>query len=338
MHISNSKKIIIPGIQARELKPIASLLFPHYLIIPMFLMSILAQLMDNLKGVLSSKDVHQLSSVKSYSKVILKGRSSVLLSVTQSIAKTLGSELETLSVLNISERLNFLRSLQEKILLDKNFGKISSNSRFFSDSSDLSKHRKGLSMQCRSIMITSPIFSPYSITLGIPISQIDICSILDSAKLLWSFLGLEDEEFDFLLRKEALTSYRKYSSHYESIPEPTNNIESVKWLVYFELKSILGFKDFLVFENDSVVLRSEDNLTLLERELSFISRHLPNLPDNFFISDKDLSDVLIRAAVDQRRKEKEKIDNVFKRIGNFNVIEKGKYDMLKKSRLKNISK
>jgi hypothetical protein len=58
--VSRSKKVVFPGINMKDLKSVASLLSPKELIVPLLLISILAQISDNLKGLLNYKDIQKL--------------------------------------------------------------------------------------------------------------------------------------------------------------------------------------------------------------------------------------------------------------------------------------
>lgn len=75
-----------------------------------------------MKGILNSRDVQKLSSVKFYSKVVSFGSSFLSLSVVNSLSKTLGPELEFLSSLNNLERFYFLNSLKDRLIKEKSFG------------------------------------------------------------------------------------------------------------------------------------------------------------------------------------------------------------------------
>jgi hypothetical protein len=103
-----------------------------------------------------------------------------LLSAIFSISKTLGPELETLSILNRKERIIFLQSLQKNILNDKISGSISSSNHIYSNSYELQSYRKALSFQFRSIMVASPLLLPNSIVTGISINSISICVSMNS--------------------------------------------------------------------------------------------------------------------------------------------------------------
>ena len=122
-----SKKVLLPGINYKDLKPVSALLKPSDILIPMFFVSVLAQISDNIKNVLEPRDIQNLFSVKCYRKILLSGFNSVSLGVVSAISKTLGPELETLSILSVSERFLFLKDLKLKITLDKSFGKIENN-------------------------------------------------------------------------------------------------------------------------------------------------------------------------------------------------------------------
>lgn len=317
LNVSKTKKVLIPGIQVKDLKPMSSLISPRFLIVPLVFISLISQISDNLKNVLSPREVQQIFSVRFYTKILASGCSSINLSVIYAISKTLGPELETLSVLSVSERLQFLKDLQKKIILDKSVGKVISKPQLLYSPIELMKHRIGLSLQTRSIMIASSIFTPSSVVMGMAVSNINLQNILNSAKIFWSLLSLEDEEFDFLLRKEASSCFKNFSNDLEYFKEPSNNIESLRILVFSECKSIFNISNALSFSEDQVIIQGENNLTSLEMELGFIERSVIELPDDVFIQDSQLGDVILRASLDQRRRHKIEVDNSFKKSSTF---------------------
>jgi hypothetical protein len=169
--INSQQRVLLPFIRVKELRPVSSLLSPSNLLVPMMIVIILGQITESLKGILTSKEIQQIHSVKLYTKVINLGYNSVALSVINSIAKSLGPELETLSVLSVQQRVEYLKELQSRIILDKGPGRITNKSCIFYDSYELAKHRRGLAMQCRSILVASSLFSTNSLVLGMPINR-----------------------------------------------------------------------------------------------------------------------------------------------------------------------
>lgn len=155
--VDKSRKILIPGINIKELKPLYNLVSPKDLVISMIVPALVAQISQDLQGILPSREIQQLDSVKFYSKVILNGSSIISFTTLQAIAKTLGPELETLSLLNPQERLNYIRSLQLSLIKEKGPCKIFSKNQFISDPSALLSHRKGLSLQFRSILFATAV-------------------------------------------------------------------------------------------------------------------------------------------------------------------------------------
>lgn len=330
-NFNKSKKVLLPGINYKDLKPVSALLTPSDIIIPMFFVSLLAQISDNVKNMLEIRDIQNIFSVKSYRKFLLCGFNSVSLSVVSAISKTLGPELETLSVLSVSERFVFLRDLKLKIALDKSFGKIDFRQRVLSNPSQLMKHRKGLSFKCRSAMVGTSLFSPNSVVQGIPVSLIDLNLILDSSRLFWLSLGLSEEDFDFLLKKDAINKNKTLGKGIERFAL-SNNRNSLKTLIYFELKDLVDSSGFINFNTDGITLKSDDNLVLLEKELSFIKRNIPDIPREVFIAGSKLDDVLLRTAIEQRREYKLSFGNVY----NNNKTNNEKSTLLKSIRFKKL--
>lgn len=297
----SDRKILLPGLDISELKAINKLFLPSYLLVPMFFCCLIAQVSDNLKGVLNIKEIQQLYSVRVYTKILCSGNSSVTISYLHSIIKTLGYELETLSVLPVRQRLKFLSSLLETLLENKGISRINTNFRLLSNPTNLIQHRRGLALQLRSLFASVPLFSSHSITVGLTVSEINLSSILNSCKDIWFNLSLENEEFDFLLRKEALAKINLSNYNNSFFFTSKSQIDYLKVLLYFELKSFFDFPDIIDFSNDNVILKNHLNLTSLELELGFIQRNLPEFPEEFVISSSDYQDTIIRTSLQQRK-------------------------------------
>lgn len=299
-------RVLLPHVEVKSLKPLGPLLSPKSILITLLLVSLLSQVSDNLKNILSLKDVQKLQSVRIYIKAISSGISSASLCALLSLSKTLGPELETLSLLSPRERLYFLREIQKKIVNDKGPGKISFKN--YKDTNDLglAKHRKGISMQCRSLFISTAIFSSNSIIQGIPIKQINLDTIISSSKTFWVSMGLEEEDFEFLVKKEA---YLVFLSKNLSVlfREPKTVSDALIILFYSELSYIFNFKKKLIFNDDDIIFNNnENNITLLEKELGFIIRLIPSFYNKVPASKIELNDSLIRMSFDQRKSQSSK--------------------------------
>nr|YP_009144872.1 maturase [Euglenaria anabaena]AKJ83319.1 maturase [Euglenaria anabaena] len=313
---NKSKKILLPGIQIKDLKPVASLISPSNLLIPLLFISILGQISDNLKDILSPKEIQKLPSVKFYSRILYSGFNSVSFSSVVSLSKTLGPELESFSILTVQERIEFLRTLQKKIIFSKVSSRILSNSQNLYNPNELIKHRKGLALQARGVMVASPIFKTNSIVLGVSVSQINLTCIMESARLIWLSLGLQEDEFDFLLRKQAFNILKK-SFDLNMNFTTDNDIDCLRVLAFSELKNFTSFNKFLTFDEDMMVIKGDNNLVLLESELGLLKRLVPTTPKDVFILDSEFSDILVRTAFDQRKAHKSELDNIFKRSYSY---------------------
>lgn len=315
LQISKSRKVILPAISIKELKPVSMLLSPRDVLVSMFLVSVLAQIVDNLKGILSSKEIQQINSVKFYSKVISSGISCNSLTMLYSIAKTLGPELEIISSLGFVERVCFLKKLKTRLISELGAGVVKRKTYDLLDPVALSKYRRGIALQARSLMISTSLFSTHSLVSGISVKEIDLNVILDSARLFWNFLELEREEFDFLLRKESLICFKRCSAN-SLLSFPLSDIDSVRLILYDELARCSFFEKVLNFSDDLIIMHGENNLTRLEADLGFIIRDVPYLPDDIFVSQANLNDKILRASFDQRRDYKTKIMNMFHLASN----------------------
>ena len=309
----NTRKIIIPGINVKELAPLASLISPKDLIVSMSLISILAQISETFQNTLELKEIQRIPSIKFYSKIINNSTATISLTTTFSIAKSIGPELEILSSLNINERYHFLYLLKKSIINEKASGHISSKSKIFSDPFELLRYRKGLSLQSRSIMIATSLFLPHSLVLGLPINKINIDVIIESAYQTWSYWGFSYEEFEFLLRKEAL--YYSKSLEYKNYFEKPNDIkDAVRILFQSTLRELNAFEDEINFSEDNLFFKTNENLTPLEKDFGFIRRSMPEIPESIANFDYDLEDKLIRLAFNQRKNLSFSKENFFKKI------------------------
>lgn len=275
-------------------------------------MSVIGQIVNNLKNSLVSKEIQKIPSIRLYCKVISIGKNTVSFSSLVSLSKTLGPELETLSILNVNERINYLQKTYNNLLKYKGAGKVFSSPNLLYNADNLTKHRKGLAIQCRSILVATPIFSSHSIVQNTSISNITLNCVLESAKIFWTSIGLDEKEFDFLLRKEAKVSYNLYGDYLPFSNLSNNLLECVKLIIYIELKQTLNIKNKLFFTEDDIILNNKDNLCSLERELGFIERLFPNLlSTDISLSDYDLKDDLIRISLDQLRRNKNSFEDIF---------------------------
>lgn len=269
--IYKQKKIILPGLDFRNLKSVNKFIFPSNILVPMLFVSLIAQISDNMKDLISNKDIHQLFSVKLYSRILYSSLNTNYLTILQSISKTLGFELPTLSLLNVKERNLFINCLVSRILSNKGQARIYLKDTILLDPKILIKHRRGLSLQARSIMTSVPVFSPHSISFGLSIRDISIANIIDSARDSWITLGLESDEFDFALYKQAYLIYNKLILK-EIFNKPSSLADCLRILIYSEFRSLVFFEKTLVLCEDKILLRGNNNLTLLENDLSFLSR------------------------------------------------------------------
>nr|ABB02360.1 maturase [Lepocinclis spirogyroides] len=320
MNLTNTKhkvlkRVILPGLDLLSLKSLNNLLTPSSVLIPLFFSSVLAQISDDLKSVLEFKEIQNLISVKLYSKVLLTSLTVFSLTLFQSIAKTLGYELESLSVLNVSERLDFLDNIHKKLLNGNYKPKLYSNTSFLQDPVLLSSHRIALSLQSRSLMTSVPIFSPHSLVVGLSVKEISLFFLLVSAKFFWKTLDLDEDEFDYLLRKDTFLLLFKLNLNNIFLKLSTNE-DYLKILIYLEIFSLVQFPLKLSFFEDQVLLKSSNNLTLLERELGFLHRPIPNGSVDFLVAENEYNiDNLLRVAIDQRKLSKLRVKRMLTRLG-----------------------
>ena len=257
----------MPGVNLKNFRPVAKLLNPKDLLIPMILLSILAQIVDNCKDLFTFKEVQKFTSVKLYSKMVMFCNSSVSLSVVSAISSTLSSEVEILSSLDPVERFSLLSILKKSLFLkQKSLDNISNS---YGSPHDLVKIRKKLSLQFRSSLLSASLVYPGSLVLGLPVSQINLETILESAKIIWRSLGLLDEDFSFMLAKEYFNISGCCFKSFNKVSE----INYIKMLCSLEFQSFSNFDSLLFLDNDLLVINSFDNLVTLERELGFLRRN-----------------------------------------------------------------
>jgi hypothetical protein len=226
-----------------------------------------------------------------------------------------------------------LRFSLKKIIVEKSPARITTKPHIISDNVELMKHRKGLALQCRSLLVATPIFAPHLIVSGIQISQVNLDFVINSCKSYWLLLGLNGNEFEFLLKKEALNCFKKLSLN-KFFEEPNDFHFSVIILLYSELKELTEFEGVLNFLDDLIVLNSLNNLTLIESELKFLNRIMPFFPESIVIPDSNLNDLIIRTAVDQRKIQNLKLNNIFSRIDKNKFSNKATINILKNINIK----
>ena len=297
---STSRKLLFPSLVSKDIKPVAFLLSSRDLIVCLSLIVLLAQVSESLKVFLSTKEIQKLPSVKMYSKLLSVGKSSLSLSYVFAISKTLGPDLDTLSLLLPFERLKFLRSLHLSLMHERVDYNCLQASRIFTDPFELMSYRKSLALQCRGIFSATPLFLPHSIVQGISVLNVDISLILDSCKALWHSWGLEESEFEFSLIKESMKIYlTKNMSFFFS--QPVNIVEAFKIILFSEFHVNMVSNCKVCHQNDFVFFPNSRNLTSLEEELGFFVRSFPKMPKDLLINDFDLHDDIIKLAVQQRK-------------------------------------
>nr|YP_009145553.1 maturase [Trachelomonas volvocina]AKL82465.1 maturase [Trachelomonas volvocina] len=310
------QRIIFPNVDIKDIYPVASLFSPRDLLVTMTLVSLLSQLSENFKGILDFKDVQRLSSIKFYSKVLMFARPCLTFSSIFSVSKTLGQELELLVSLSSKERFNFLYNVLNSLIVDNSSGKLSSEFKAFNDPFELFKYRKALSLKCRSVMLATSIFLPHSIVFGIPVSQINLELIVRSCRSLWSFWGLDIEDFDFLLYKDAYSNFYNVNEM-SFLKKPSDSTECLKIILWSVFKNFSNLKDGLIFD-DNIILRNDKNIVRLENELGFIQRSGPLFPNELYLSSYDLKDNLIRVAADQRKSRALVLESMVKNSLDYN--------------------
>lgn len=286
--LTKATKQLLPGIQAKVLKPVATLVSPQQIVVPIVLTGIIAQVNDNLKDVHTPKDVQQLESVRNYSKCLGIGDSRQL-SATHALANTLGPEAQKLASLPPDERENYLRELCHTINTIAGPAKVKASSLVLQNENELAAHRRGLALQCRSNMQATPIYNKTQMTIGIAIKELDLEIAIDSAKQLWTNLGREAEEFDSLL--------------VEQVADAPTVTEAVISIVKRNLVTILKEDEdgSIIHGGDVYVLKGEDNLTPIERNLGFIQRLTPKVPEAIEITPDVKVDPILQAALDQQK-------------------------------------
>lgn len=300
-NLFKTKRVILPGVNLDVLIPLSSLLYPGHFLFSSFGILILAQLVFLLKGLLSNLEIQRLSSVQFYSRFISSNYYINSLSVYYSISQTLGFDLELLLSLSIYERLVFLLKMEETILKYKGSAKVFSEFSFILDPVSLESHRKGLALKCRSVFLLSPIFSPTSLVVNIVLSEVNILLLLESCKLMWLYIGLDLEEFSFLLFKSYLFL------EIQNISLKLSFSDLLIKLIHVQLKKLISFKKNIVFSDDFIVLKSKDNLTFMERQVLCFSRPFPFSSNNLFSSSGQIKDYILKVAYNQRIYKKKKL-------------------------------
>jgi hypothetical protein len=60
MFVSHFKRVLFPGINVKDLKSVSFLLSPRDLVVPLSIVAILAQVSDNIRGLLNYKEIQKL--------------------------------------------------------------------------------------------------------------------------------------------------------------------------------------------------------------------------------------------------------------------------------------
>lgn len=301
--VLKSKKVFLPGLDLKELKCLSSLFQPIHFLIPMIFVLLIAQIVDNIKDVLKIRDIQRISSIKLYAKLISSDEIVVSFSILRAISKTLGADLEVISVLNNRERILFIKQIEKKIVNSFTSGKIYSNNLFLLDPVLLLKHRLGIALHFRNLIFSTALFHPSSLVIGLSLKDIGLQIILESVKLIWLIFNLRIEEFYFFLYKQSYSIFKKFSLR-EVFEEPKTIMDSFRIIVFSRLRVQTFFSRQLSFYEDQIVLRSEDNLVFLERELGFIKRPLFHFKNDFSFFQHHEQDLILKNSIQQRNYQK----------------------------------
>lgn len=115
---------------------------------------------------------------------------------------------------------------------------------------------------------------------------------------------------------------------------PSNINDFTKVFIFIELQRVLSFILTLDLSEDNIVLRSDFNLTLLEMDLGFITRSLPVIFNSLFFPSDKVDDVIVKAAIDQRKTEHNRIENFFRSVNYAGNKLKFNYSLLKEFKSK----
>lgn len=301
---SKSKKVLLVGLTAKSLKGVAALVEPQHLVIPMIITSIIAQIANNKKET-SPKDIQQMESIRTYSRALSNGDSRIT-SANHALANTLLPEITILQTLSPEERKSHLLKVREGIATTKGPAKVDTTTLFKKDTDKLAAHRRGLALQCRSKMQAMPIYNKTQLTIGLSIKDIDLETIIESAKELWSNIGRDPDEFDCILMDAA--------------PDAKIISDAVTYLMKKNLEPFLETNDEgkLVHGSDIIVLKGDDNLTPIERKLGFLSREVPNLLEVTEIPSDITMDPMLEAAIDQQKQVLGLVQDSLKKVGLTN--------------------
>ena len=276
----------------------------HFLVV-FFGILVVAQIVDNLKGILTKKEIESLPSVQFYFKFMYSNYYINSLCAVYSIAQTLGFELEILLSMSSLERNLFFTNIEKRILNCKTIGKVYSKYSMLLDPESLLIHRKGICLQIRNFIVLSSYSMSSTLTLNIPLMDVNLFFLLDSAKMLWAYLGLKTEDFNFcLIKNYALRNKKLLFSEFTFVG---SMVQFYRLLLKYEFKRLVFFNSNILFADDFVVLKSPDNLVLLEREVSFIKRIYNIRSKSCLDSYLNLGDFVIKTSYSQRIKFSKKI-------------------------------
>lgn len=300
--VKKNSKQLLPGIQAKLLKPVAALVQPQNLVVPMVITGIIAQVSDNLRDVKTPKEIQQLDSVKTYSKCLGIGDSRQL-SAIHALASTLGPEASTLVSLSPEERKVHLEEVCNIINTVPGPAKVKASALVIQNEDELASHRRGLALQSRSNMQATPIYNRTDITMGISIKDLVLEFSIESAKQLWVTIGRDADKFDSLLLAQ--------------VTDAKTVTEAVIRIVKRNLVAIIKEYDdgSFTFGGDVAVLKGEDNLTPIERELGYMKRLQPSIPEQIEITSSVQVDPILQAALDQQKQVATAVTTSLQKVG-----------------------
>lgn len=302
-------KILLPGIMAKALKNVGIVIQPHMLVTPMVITGVMAQIADNLKGACTPKEVQQLESMKTYSKALGVGDSRQLCA-THAVANTLGPELSTLATLTPEGRVQHLEALVETTCNEKGPAKVKTSALVSKDQAELATHRRGLALQSRSFMQSIPIFNKTQMTIGVAIKDLNLATIIESARQLWLNIGGDADAFEPKLIES--------SGGAQTVTEAVIRIVQEN----LQMLGVVNTDDILVHSGDILVLKGEDNITPIERDLGFIRRSEPSILDPVEVPQDVQVDPILKAAMEQNNQLVTAVTNSLQKSGKAKGVAK----------------
>lgn len=314
--LNRNIKFVLPEITYKDL--LFAYTFTEDAVVDILVVSIFllwrSQLSNSQSGVLEREKIQALPTMKYLAKQFNNNKYVVRFIATSSIQRSTMYEAEEYKVLDLTDRMQFIR-LRIEDLSNNNYGDAKIlTPRQISTKDHLRTHRRGLMANIRGIFSSNTLYHPGSIISGINVSIVSWSEAWQGLSQLYQYANIVNPE-------QELINWAQFNiKDFPNLGSLTV-IDLIKLIFTFAIGNTVD--NFLEFEDGIVVSKQEDNKLPIE-EPFLLSRNKPSvIRDVEFIGDED--DPFLTSAVDQIKALKRKDRFIFQDEKRLKIQKKSNF-------------